>query len=153
VITRFNRAVGDVFSYGYIIVFVLTFYEVMARYLFHAPTRWTLEITLILAGLHYLLCGPQVSADDGHIAVTAVTDKLPERAQRHLRKFGLAVSLVCCAILVWAAWNQVAFSFEMNEHSGTVFNSPMPMILKAALLVALVLMTLQALASLFGKRS
>jgi TRAP-type C4-dicarboxylate transport system permease small subunit len=153
VITRFNRALGDLLSYGYVIVFALTFYEVFARYVLHAPTQWTLEITLILAGLHYLLCGAQVSADEGHIAVTAVTDKLPPRIQQKLRKFGIAVSLVCCLILTWASWNQASFSIEMNEHSGTVFNTPMPIILKLALLVGFVLMALQSLVFLIGKRS
>jgi TRAP-type C4-dicarboxylate transport system permease small subunit len=152
VITRFNRALGDVLSCGYIIVFALTFFEVFARYVLQAPTQWTLEITLIVAGLHYLLCGAQVSADEGHIAVTAVTDKLPHRIQKILRRFGIAVALVCCVILVWASWNQTAFSISMNEHSGTVFNTPMPIILKVALLIGFTLMALQELVLLIGKR-
>lgn len=151
-ITRFNRAVGDFFSYGYIIVFLLTFYEVFARYLLNAPTQYTLEITLILAGLHYLLCGPQVSADNGHIAVTTITDRLPTRWQERLRRVGLAVSLACCVILIWASWNQASFAIEVNERSGTIFNSPLPIILKVALLVSFILMALQSFAYLIEKK-
>ncbi|MBM6596698.1 TRAP transporter small permease subunit [Microvirga pudoricolor] len=151
-ITRFNRAVGDLFSYGYIIVFLLTFYEVLARYLLNAPTQYTLEITLILAGLHYLLCGPQVSADNGHIAVTTITDHLSPRWQERLRRVGLAVSLACCLILIWASWNQAAFAIEVNEHSGTIFNSPLPIILKVALFVSFVLMALQSFSYLIEKK-
>lgn len=151
-ITRFNRAVGDFFSYGYIIVFLLTFYEVFARYVLNAPTQYTLEITLILAGLHYLLCGPQVSADNGHIAVTTITDHMPARWQEGLRRLGLAVSLACCLILIWASWNQASFAIEVNERSGTIFNSPLPIILKVALLVSFILMALQSFAYLIEKK-
>lgn len=151
-ITRFNRSVGDLFSYGYIIVFLLTFYEVFARYLLNAPTQYTLEITLILAGLHYLLCGPQVSADNGHIAVTTITDHLPAQWQERLRRVGLAVSLACCVVLIWASWNQASFSIEVNERSGTIFNSPLPIILKVALLISFILMALQSFAYLIEKK-
>lgn len=150
-ITRFNRALGDVLAWGYVAVFVLTFGEVVARYAFNAPTHWTLEITLILAGLHYILCGPQVSANEGHIAVTAVTDRLPAGAQRVLAQFGRIVALGCCLVLAWAAWNQASFAIEVNEHSGTTMNSPMPVILKVALVVSLVLMALQAAANLIAR--
>nr|WP_246505009.1 TRAP transporter small permease [Microvirga antarctica] len=131
----------------------MTFYEVVARYVFNAPTQYTLEISLILAGLHYILCGPQVSADEGHIAVTTLTDRLSPRWQVYTHKFGLAVSLVSCLILVWASWNQAAFAIDVNEHSGTVFNTPLPVILKVALVIALALMSLQAFVFLVGKKS
>jgi TRAP-type C4-dicarboxylate transport system permease small subunit len=147
-ITRFNRALGDAVSFLYVAVFVLTFGEVFARYVFNSPTQWTLEIALILAGLHYFLCGPQVSAYEGHIAVTVVTERLPDGVQKALRQFGRLVALACCLVLVWAAWNQVSFSIDVHERSGTILNSPMPIILKAALLVALCLMALQTAANI-----
>src|SRR5688572_3254920 len=125
-ISRINRLIGDTLSFGYVVVFALTFYEVAARYVFNAPTQWTLEIALILAALHYILCGGQVMADDGHIAVTTITDKLPPAWQMRTKQLGLVVALICCAILAWAAWNQAAFSIEFNERSGTIFNSRMP---------------------------
>ena len=150
-ITRLNRALGDFLAWGYVAVFVLTFGEVVARYLFNAPTHWTLEITLILAGLHYLLCGPQVSANEGHIAVTAVTDRLPKSVQHVLEQFGRVVAVLCCVVLAYAAWNQASFAIEVNEHSGTTINSPMPIILKLALTAALVLMALQAAANLIER--
>lgn len=142
-VTRFNRSLGDLLAYGYVVVFVLTFGEVMARYLFNAPTQWTLEVCLIVAGLHYILCGPQVSADDGHIAVTTVTDTLSPDLQRVMRQIGYAVAFVCCVVLVVGAWNQAAFSIEVNERSGTIFNSRLPVILKLALVAAFVLMGLE----------
>jgi TRAP-type C4-dicarboxylate transport system permease small subunit len=151
-ITRFNRALGDAMSYGYAVVFCLTFYEVAARYLFNAPTQWTLEVALLLAGLHYILCGPQVTANDGHIAVTTITDKLSPGAQRRFKQLGMIVTLACCAVLAWAAWNQAAFAIEFNERSGTTLNSPLPIILKIALIVSFVLMCVQSIANLARSR-
>lgn len=151
-VTRFNRGLGDLLAYGYVVVFVLTFGEVMARYLLNSPTQWTLEVCLIVAGLHYILCGPQVSANDGHIAVTTVTDTFSPRGQRIVRQIGYLVSLACCLVLIVGAWNQAAFSVEVNERSGTIFNSRLPMILKMALVAAFVLMALEFSVKLLRSR-
>jgi len=150
-ISNFNRKLGDFVAFGYVIVFVLTFYEVLARYLFNAPTQWTLEVVLTLAGLHYFLCGPQVSADDKHISVTTITDRLSPRARGVLQTFGIIVSAISCVVLAWGAWKQLAFSMKINERSGTLLNSHMPMILKAALLVAVVLMVVQFATRIFRR--
>ncbi len=128
------------------------FGEVVARYIFNSPTHWTLEITLILAALHYLFAGPQTSALEAHIAVTAVTDKLPAKTRSVLQQFGRIVAFGCCAVLAWASYNQALFSWDLNERSGTTFNTPMPIILKAALLAVAILMGLQAVASFVRRR-
>jgi TRAP-type C4-dicarboxylate transport system permease small subunit len=151
-VTRFNRRLGDLLAYGYVVVFVLTFGEVMARYLFNAPTQWTLELCLIVAGLHYILCGPQVSANDGHIAVTTLTDTFAPRGRQVVKQIGYLVSLICCLVLIVGAWNQAAFSVEVNERSGTIFNSRLPMILKMALVAAFVLMAAEFSVKLMRSR-
>ena len=58
-ITRFNKRLGELLSYGYAVVAILTFGEVCARYLFDSPTQWTIEVVILIAALHYIISGPQ----------------------------------------------------------------------------------------------
>ena len=80
---------------------LLTFVDVVARYIFNRPVRGAFEITelmllvLIFAGL------PLVSFTDEHALMDFIDRMLPSRAQRALE--GL-VQGVCAAIMFLLAW-------------------------------------------------
>jgi TRAP-type C4-dicarboxylate transport system permease small subunit len=145
--------VGEVLSYSYAVVFVVTIYEVFMRYVFHAPTQWTLEIALIAAALHYFFSGPQAIAADLHIRISFLADRFPRRARRFIDALGRLVGLVAMlAVLYWAvlqAWTAI----ERGEGSGTILNSPLPIILKVALAASLLLMILLLAASLVTRKT
>jgi TRAP-type C4-dicarboxylate transport system permease small subunit len=147
-ITRFNRQLGDMLSYVYAVVAVLTFGEVCARYFFNSPTQWTIEIVLMLAAVHYMMAGPQAYALDGHIRITVLYDRLPERVRGILTILERLV--VCGATLsigYWAVF-QARKALEITERSGTNLNTPSPTILKVVLVIAMGLFALQALVHL-----
>ncbi|MGG5821272.1 TRAP transporter small permease subunit [Falsiroseomonas sp. HW251] len=144
---------GELLSYSYAIVFLLTIYEVVMRYAFRAPTQWTLEVALIVAALHYFFSGPQSIAADLHIRISFLADRLPAPARRAADAFGRLIGLVAMsAVLYWAAI-QAWTAIERDERAGTILNSPLPVILKLALAVALLLMILLLAASFLPRRA
>ena len=80
---------------------VLTFVDVVARYLFSRPVRGAFEVTelmlvvLIFAGL------PLVSYANEHAVMDFIDRLLPPKGQRALLAL---VHLVCAAMLVLLAW-------------------------------------------------
>ena len=80
---------------------VLTFVDVVARYLFSRPVRGAFEVTelmlvvLIFAGL------PLVSYADEHAAMDFIDRLLSPRGQRVLLA---AVHVICAAVLFLLAW-------------------------------------------------
>jgi TRAP-type transport system small permease protein len=80
---------------------VLTFVDVVARYLFSRPVRGAFEVTelmlvvLIFAGL------PLVSYANEHAVMDFVDRLLPPKGQRALIAL---VNLVCAAMLILLAW-------------------------------------------------
>ena len=147
-ISRISRGLGHVLAYGYAIVFVLTLGEVVARYAFNSPTPWTLEIALIFAGLHYILSGPQASADGSHIRITTFIELLPPAGTRFCLVLAQVVALLASCLVCYWATRQAAFALDLMEKSGTSLNTPLPTILKVALAVSFALMALQALVAL-----
>ncbi|WP_157961799.1 TRAP transporter small permease subunit [Acuticoccus kandeliae] len=146
--TRFNRLLGAAFSYVYAAVAVLTFGEVCARYLFNSPTQWTIEIVVLIAAMHYMIAAPQAYADDGHIRITALYDRLPLSAQKGLRIFERIVVASVAGIVGYWALKQAESAIAIGERTGSNFNSLSPTILKVTLVVALGLLLLQALVHL-----
>jgi TRAP-type C4-dicarboxylate transport system permease small subunit len=80
---------------------VLTFVDVVARYVFSRPVRGAFEVTelmlvvLIFAGL------PLVSYADEHAAMDFIDRLLPRKGQRALLA---AVHVICAAVLFMLAW-------------------------------------------------
>ncbi len=146
--SRGNQALGDAASYAYAVVALLTFGEVCARYLFNSPTQWTIEVVVMLAAVHYMLSGPQAYANDRHIRITVLYDRLPDAARRVLTAIErLMVAGVCGVVAYWAI-RQADRALSIMERTGSNWNTPSPTILKMVLAVAMTLFSLQALVHL-----
>ena len=80
---------------------VLTFFDVVGRYLLNRPIRGAFEVTelallvLIFAGL------PLVSHADEHVTMDFIDRLLPERAARAWVR---AMHVICAAIMFFLAW-------------------------------------------------
>jgi C4-dicarboxylate transporter DctQ subunit len=82
---------------------LLTFVQVVMRYLFGTGFVWSLEVTtylfawLVLIGMSY---GVRTQA---HIAVDLLTTKLPPRAARGVALVTLALALAYCALMIFGS--------------------------------------------------
>jgi len=82
---------------------IVTFVQVILRYVFEAGLVWSLEAStysfgwLVLIGMSY---GVRTRA---HIAVDLVTRRLSPEAGRRLALFALALSLVYCALMIYGS--------------------------------------------------
>ena len=80
---------------------LVVFYDVFARYVFHKPLEWGMEITtymmlfIVFLGLGYTY---QV---DGHIRVDILFGVLSKKAQRALYIVGSVLTLVYVGIFIW----------------------------------------------------
>lgn len=67
-----------------IVILVILTANIVARYFFNSPIRWTEEISLLcFTWLGYLTTSYTLS-NDGHVRFTAVTDKLPAGLRKWL---------------------------------------------------------------------
>ena len=147
-ITRFNQRVGQALSYVYAVVAVLTFGEVCARYFFNAPTQWTIEVVILLAAAHYIMSGPQAYANQSHIRITVLYDRLPHAAQKALTVFERLVVATVGALVGYWAVRQAESALSIMERTGSNLNTPSPTILKVVLAVGVGLIAVQAVVHL-----
>lgn len=90
-------------------------YDVVARYVFAAPTIWAgdlAEYTLLAATF---LGGPWLVRRNGHIAVEVAVERLPHSAQLALRRGVFAVAAIACAIFAWFAFAKTAQLLELGR--------------------------------------
>jgi len=98
---RVDAVLGIAASAILMAMMLLTFYDVVARYLFNRPLRGGFELTelallvLIFAGL------PLVSHADEHVTMDFIDRLLGPRARVLL---GRAIHALCAAIFLFGAW-------------------------------------------------
>lgn len=83
---------------------VLAFnFEVVARYLFDAPTRWSAELVSYLLLIASFLAMPRLTRDGGHVAVTVLLERLPARQQIWGARLIAGLGACICLAMAWIA--------------------------------------------------
>ncbi len=65
-----------------VILVVAMLYEVLARYVFDAPTLWAFDISYMLNGSIFILGAAYALQQDAHVRIDFLSQKLPFRAQQ-----------------------------------------------------------------------
>ncbi|WP_181701529.1 TRAP transporter small permease subunit [Chthonobacter albigriseus] len=142
---------APIFAAGFLLVTVFSFYEVVMRYVFNAPTNWVHETTIALTALCFAYGGAYCLATDRHIRVVLLYEWVSPATRRIL---DIAISLIgaaSCGLMAWAAFSLAQKAFYMPggqfriETSGSAWNPPTPAIVKGTLFVLLCVMCVQFL--------
>ncbi len=136
-------------SYLFLGAVVITGYEVVARYLFNAPSIWVHEAVVMMVGVNFAVGGVFVLREKAHIAITALYDAVPACLRRLFDVVIALVSLLYLGALTYAAWVIARQAWRLGETSGTAWNPPLPIVIKTALLFSAVVMALIAVRQLF----
>jgi TRAP-type C4-dicarboxylate transport system permease small subunit len=78
---RLVRAVAYAGLILYPALVACTVWEVVARYVFHAPTIWAFDITFMLHGSLFVLTGAYALQTRSHIRIDVLSTRLPARVQ------------------------------------------------------------------------
>ncbi len=154
IFNRYILAIGNWIAVFYFFAVIITVFEVGMRYIFNSPTTWVHETTVLFVGVSMLYGGSYCMANDGHIKVTFIRDLMPKTLRNINDTFIAFLTFIFTLSLIYAAWIMAEKAFFTPsgqfrlERSGSAWNSPMPSIIKAMLLIVVFLMCIQALMQL-----
>lgn len=147
-ITKLNRRIFLATVWLMAIVVPVMLYEVVARYVFNAPTEWGMELAVLLFGPYFLLGGPYLLHLKGHVTLDLARQRMSAAWQRRLDLLNYPVIVMFCAILLYFSVPSALSAFSYRETSFSSWNPPIwPF--KATVPLALVLMLLQAVVEFF----
>ena len=147
-VTRINRAIFQTTLWAMAVVVPVMLYEVVARYVFDAPTVWAMELAVLLFGPYFLLGGPYLLHLKGHVALDVARQRLSPAWQRRLDLVNFPIIVLFCAILLYFSAPAAYSAFTYRETSFSAWNPPIWPV-KAAVPLALALMLLQAVVEFF----
>lgn len=152
--TALDRGINQVgrwVSYLFLIGVAISFYEVITRYLFNAPTIWVHETTIMLVAVGFAYAGAYALARDSHIRISLVYNSVSPQIRRYLDILNAILVLLFLlgigyAALDFAEKSIIAPSGGIRfEGTGTAWNPPFPPLVKSVLLFCIGLMAVQTI--------
>ena len=145
---RFLLGLSRVFMWAPAFIVCIIFYEVVARYIFFAPTLWVNEMSLWVAGGIYMTAGLYALQQRSHIRIFILYDLAP----KWLRKAFDTLSVICVCIfafaVIWGGFGEAFAKFLRWETFGTAFDPPIPATNKPLILITMALVALASVSNL-----
>lgn len=150
--TWLDRAIvwlGKKLSLVFAVIVLVSFYEIVRRYIFDAPTLWVHETVTFAGATLFVIGGLYALATDRHVRIVLIYDAVSPRIQRWLRVVHHLLGLAFSGMLLFASWSMAKSAVLAPwggirlETSGSAWNPPFPAFLKVIILIAVATMTLQ----------
>ncbi len=148
---------GNKLSIIFLVIVVITAYEVFVRYALNAPTFWVHELALFLGGSLFVFGGAYALATDKHVRVVLIYDNVKPKTKCMLNIFHHIMGLLFSILMAWAsyrmtkeAWFRPTGEFSL-ETSGTAWDTHFPAYLKAIILVTMILVCVQFILKLVSE--
>lgn len=150
IIDFINEWSGRVVMWLALILFAITAYETIQRYLFRATSvalqemTWHLYAFLFLLGLAYTL------KHNRHVRVDIFYDRMSERLKAGVNLFAILILVLpFCLLMIGFSWKFMLTAYQIGERSGDPGGLPARWILKAAIPAGFGLLLLQGISEIF----
>ncbi|MEM6639029.1 MAG: TRAP transporter small permease subunit [Pseudomonadota bacterium] len=146
--------VGQASAWLTVFLVLTTFLVVVLRYFFSIGFIWLQEVSVYLHALVFLLGAGYTLACDEHVRVDVFYRRLSDAARRRVDVIGTVLFLIpTVAVIGWMSIDYVLRAWIDREASSQTGGLPYPFVplLKTAILVAVVLLALQAFAWLLRR--
>ena len=146
-IDRLNTAIGRGAAWLALVIVVLQFALVVARYVFSLGSIWLTETVIYAHGALFLLAAAWTLQLGGHVRVDIFYADAKPRTKAWIDLAGaLALLLPFMAVLLWLSWPYAARSWAVLERSQEASGLPLVFLLKSLIPLFAALMALQGVA-------
>lgn len=144
-VDHLSRFSGLAVAQLYLLCAAVTVYEVVARYVFNAPTSWAFEIVMVMCAAAWTISSGYVTLKRRHIGITVFYIMGGDRARWWLDVLAYAIGIIALFLLVDDTLLRGLDAMDIIERSGSAFNAPQPMMLKVLLVLGAIIYLAQLL--------
>jgi TRAP-type mannitol/chloroaromatic compound transport system permease small subunit len=148
-IERVTCAFGRVGAILVLLLILAMSYEVVMRYLFHAPTMWAYEVAAMLMGTSFLVTIAYAMVTRSHVRVDFLYARVGTHGRTLVDLVGYAGFLLPLALwMTWGLWSYLAQAYASSETTGQSAWNPVVWPFRVAYVAGFVLFTLQIAAEI-----
>jgi TRAP-type mannitol/chloroaromatic compound transport system permease small subunit len=148
-IDRFTDLTGTMISWLAIPLVLAVSYEVMARYLFHAPTIWAFDVTYMAYGALFMLGAAYALHKGAHIRTDFFWDKFSARQRGWIDSISYVVFFFpSLAVLFYLSFDEAFYAWRIGETSDQTPWRPVLWPFKAVIPASCLLLLVQGVSEL-----
>lgn len=148
-VDKVSTWVGKAVSWLIVLLMLVICVEVFKRYILNMPTAWIFDLSNIVYGTFFMLCGAYTLAQNGHVRGDFLYSSMKPRTQASLDLvLYFLFFLPGVTALIYAGWQYAGDSWRILEHSNTTADGPPVYHFKSMIPLAGVLMMLQGIAEI-----
>lgn len=146
-IDRFNETVARIFSWAMLALVLTMAYEVVARYVFNAPTLWSYDLSYFLGSMTLMLGMAYTLRVKGHVSIDIFYSRFSPRVQALLYViFALLLFFPLWGMMVSVMIPHMMFSWAENEKSWVGSWQPIIYPFKTWITLGAIMLLLQGIA-------
>lgn len=146
---RIIEKIGEYLSLIFLFIVIISFFEILMRYLFNSPTSWVHETASFLGGCLFVFGGAYAISIDKHVRVVLLYDNVSAKTKTYLNLFHHIVGMAFSVMMVWASYLMVMDSWfapwgELRlQTSGSAWNPAFPAYLKGIIFLTMIILSIQ----------
>ena len=145
-IDKINIAVGKAVAWGTLGMVLVTFLDVVMRYLFNVSFVFTQELEWHLFAFIFLIGAGYTLLHDGHVRVDIIYQRLGLKGQAWINLLGVIFFLIPgCFMVMTTSWKFVVNSFLVMEGSPDPGGIPFRFIVKGCIPAGFLLLLVQGI--------
>ena len=125
IVDRLNRLGANLAELSLVLLLLLVFHEVIARYVLDKPTIYSVELSEYLLLFGAFISAGWVMREDKHVRMQSFINLLPPRIQKGIACLTSTVVFAFCGILVWQGSKMALMAYRGGYHSSSLLNVPM----------------------------
>ena len=119
-IDRLSLFTGEFAAYWAVLAVFVYYYEVIARYVFNAPTNWAHESMYLMFGMQYLIAGAYAMLTESHVRVDIFYAPLPRKKKAWTDLATSVFFFIFAGTLLFTAWTFAMDSLAVPQGNGLV---------------------------------
>ena len=140
---------GKAFAWLIVALMLIVCAEVGKRYFLNDPSAWFFDITAMMYGVTFMMCGAYTLAQDGHVRGDFLYGSMKPRTQASLDLVLYILFFIPgIAALIYAGWDFATTSWAIREHSSVTADGPPLYQFKTFIPIAGALVMLQGIAEI-----
>jgi TRAP-type mannitol/chloroaromatic compound transport system permease small subunit len=145
-VDNLSTAIGHQSSWTIVALTLAVSYEVVARYVFKAPTSWAYDVSYMLYGTLFMLAGAYAMARNGHVRGDFLYRSWDPRNQARMDLVLYFLFFFPGILaLIYSGWDYARLAYLLNERSSSSPDGPIIWPFKALIPVVGVLMLVQGI--------
>lgn len=149
IIERITGSAGIIIAWVVFPLILASCYEVVARYLFNAPTIWAFELGYMAMGIHSLIGAAYALREKSHIRIDILYSHFSEKHKAVVDTLGYL--LLFLPVVCWVSfglWDYWIEAFTRGDHSGQSAWNPLIWPFRLSFFLGFFLLALQGIAEL-----